>query len=126
MESTQQWMFISHQVQMHLNTHSVDEEILRLQISMKNISTVTESKAFQQLVHEWLYRKTNSINNMEFIWNFKQNQAFKQSGLHSLNALHVYVSPSQFQDLDPRCSCRNTSSNPAAEKRDILASEGTY
>lgn len=54
MESTQQWMFISHQVQMHLNTHSVDEEILRLQISMKNISTVTESKAFQQLVHEWL------------------------------------------------------------------------
>lgn len=39
------------------NTHSVDEEILRLQISMKNISAVTESKAFQQLVHEGLQRK---------------------------------------------------------------------
>jgi len=37
-----------------LSTHSVDEEILRLQISMKNVSTMTESKAFQQLVHERL------------------------------------------------------------------------
>lgn len=82
MESTQQWMFISHQVQMHLNTHSVDEEILRLQISMKNISTVTESKAFQQLVHEWLYRKTNSINNMELIWNFKQKNRLLSSQVY--------------------------------------------
>lgn len=34
------------------NTHSVDEKILRLQVSVQDVSTVTESEAFQQLVHE--------------------------------------------------------------------------
>lgn len=51
---------------MQLNTHSVDEEILWLQISMKYISTVTESKAFQQLIHEWLQRKTKYTDKIMF------------------------------------------------------------
>lgn len=51
---------------MQTNTHSVDEEILRLQISMKYVSTMTESKAFQQLVHERLQRKTNDRDKMMF------------------------------------------------------------
>lgn len=36
------------------NTYSVYEKILRLEISVQDVSTVTESQAFQQLVHEWL------------------------------------------------------------------------
>lgn len=34
------------------NTHSVYEQILGLQVSMKNVSTVTEREAFEQLVHK--------------------------------------------------------------------------
>lgn len=47
----------STQSPIHSKTHSVDEEILWLQISMKNVSTVTESEAFQQLIHEGLHRR---------------------------------------------------------------------
>lgn len=46
------------------NTHSVYEQILGLQVSMKNVSTVTERKAFQQLVHEWLRQKRLRLGKM--------------------------------------------------------------
>lgn len=57
--------------------------------------------------------------------------AFKQVSCLCLDTLHVfiqdvYLSPSQFQDLDPHCSCQNTSSNPAVDKRHTLALGGTH
>lgn len=45
-------------------------------------------------------------------------------GINHLLRQDLYVSPSQFQDLDPHCSCQNTSSNPAVDKRHTLALEG--
>ena len=39
--------------------------------------------------------------------------------IDSLSAKMSNVSPSQFQDLDPHCSCQNTSSNPTVHKRHI-------
>lgn len=38
----------------------------------------------------------------------------------------IYLLPSQFQDLDPHCSCQNTSSNPAVDTRHTLALKSTH
>lgn len=36
-------------------TYPIDEEVLWLQVSVENITTVAEGKPLQQLVHEWLH-----------------------------------------------------------------------
>lgn len=113
---------------------------------MKNIPTVTESKAFQQLVHEWLHVRAEEIRDKTMIFMLLTSKVSKLNVITADNLrlwllltfdLAVYrdnkqivpnqnFSPSQFQDLDLHCSCRNTSSNPVFVKRHLLASEGTH
>lgn len=47
------------------------------------------------------------------------HQPIKLSNIGCI-CIWLNLSPSQFQDPDPHCSCQNTSSNPAGDKRHAL------